>query len=173
MTPLQNNLLSQFHQLGIRYLVVGGQAMRALGVDRQTRDLDIWIARDHANAEALTCYMQRVQNVPPLERLQQPNFKFTVGDPACPEVDILTSVAGDPPFEVAFARAERLMLDGRRIPVVTIADLLAIKEASAKIMEQDAADPDLMEAERAQAAATGAKERRDISLLQLAIAPGR
>lgn len=169
MTPLQNNLLSQFHQLGIRYLVVGGQAMRALGVDRQTRDLDVWIARDLANAEALSCFMRRFQNVPPLERLQQPDFKFTVGDPACPEVDILTSVAGDPPFDVAYARAQRLMLDGRRIPVVTMADLLEIKEASAKKMEQDAANQALMDAERTLAASTGVKERRDITLLQVAI----
>lgn len=173
MTPLQNDLLSQFHRLGIRYLVVGGQAMRALGIDRGTRDLDVWVARDLANAEALTCFMRRFKNLPPLERLQQPNFKFMVGDPACSEVDILTSVAGDPPFEVAFARAERLMLDGRRMPVVTIADLLAIKEASAEKMEQDAADPALMEAEQTQAVATGAKERRDITLLQVAIAAGR
>ena len=173
MTPLQNDLLSQFHRLGIRYLVVGGQAMRALGIDRGTRDLDVWIARDLANAEALIRFMRPFQNVPPLERLQQPNFKFMAGDPAHPEVDILTSVAGDPPFEVAFARAERLMLDGRRIPVVTIADLLAIKEASAEKMEQDAADPALTEAERTQAAATGAKERRDIALLQVALAAGR
>ena len=169
MTPLQNKLLSQFKQFGIRYLIVGGQAMRALGVHRQTRDLDVWIARDLANAEALTCLMHQFQNVPPLEQLNQPNFKFTVGDPACPEVDILTSVAGDLPFDVAYARSQRLMLDGRRVPVVTMADLLAIKEASAKKMEQDAADQAFIDAERTLAASTGAKERRDITLLQVAI----
>src|SRR5437763_16686570 len=98
MTPLQDDLLSQFHRLGIRYLVVGGQAMRALGIDRRTHDLDVWIARDLANAEAFTRFVQRVQHVPPLERLQQPNFRFTVVDPARTEVDILTSVAGDPPI---------------------------------------------------------------------------
>lgn len=173
MTAVQNDLLSQFRQLGVRYLVVGGQAMRALGIDRRTRDLDVWIARDRANAEALTGFMQRVQNAPPLERLQQPNLKFTVGDPAHPEVDILTSVAGDPPFDAAFARAERLLLDGRRIPVVTIVDLLAIKEASAGKMDQDANAPTLSDAERFQAAATGAKERRDIALLQARLTIGR
>ena len=105
MTPLQNDLLTQFHRLGIRYLVVGGQAMRALGIDRRTRDLDVWIARDLTNAEALIRFMRRVQNVPPLERLQQANFKFTLGDPARPEVDILTSVAGDPPFDAALRQS--------------------------------------------------------------------
>ena len=173
MTPVQNNLLSQFHRLGIRYLVVGGQAMRALGIDRRTRDLDVWIARDLANVEALTGFMQHIQNVPPLERLQQANFMFTVGDPTHPEVDILTSVAGDPPFDVAFARADHLMLDGRRILVVTITDLLAIKEASAERMGEDATDSTLSEAEQVQAAETGARERKDIELLQALLASRR
>ena len=91
MTPIQLDILKQFRRLRIRYMVVGGQAMRAHGIDRQTSDLDLWVARDRANAIALTTFMHRVQNLPPLERLQQPNFKFTVGDPARPEVDILTS----------------------------------------------------------------------------------
>lgn len=148
-------------------MVVGGQAMRAHGIDRQTSDLDLWVARDRANAMALTRFMRHVQNLPPLERLQQPNFKFTVGDSARPEVDILTSVAGDPEFDDTATRCQRLMLETRRVPVVGVADLIAIKEASATTMESEAADPALAEADRAQAAATAAKERRDIVFLQM------
>jgi hypothetical protein len=113
--------------------------------------------------------MHRVQNLPPLERFQQPNFKFTVGDPARPEVDILTSVAGDPSFNDAVTRCQRLMLDTRRVPVIGVADLIEIKAASALQMESEAADPALTEADRAQAAGTAAKERRDIVLLQMLV----
>ena len=141
--------------------------MRAYGIDRNTRDLDLWVARDPGNAEALTRFMRQFQNLlPPLERLQQPNFKFTVGDPAHPEVDILTSVAGDPPFDACLARAERRLLDGHRVTVVAASDLVAIKEASAERMERDAADPMLLEADRALALRTAVKERRDVMILK-------
>jgi hypothetical protein len=141
--------------------------MRAHRIDRQTHDLDLWVARDRANAMALTRFMRQVQNLPPLERLQLPNFKFTVGDPARPEVDILTSVAGDPEFDDIATRCQRLMLDTRRVPVVGVADLIRIKEASAAKMESEAADPTLADADRAQAATTAARERRDIVFLQM------
>lgn len=167
MTPIQLDVLRQFRRLHVRYMVVGGQAMRAHGIDRRTRDLDLWVARDRANAMALTRFMRQVQNLPPLERLQKPNFKFTVGDPARPDVDILTSVAGDPEFDDTVTRSQRLMLETRRVPVVGVADLIAIKEASATKMESEAADPTLAEADRAQAAATAEKERRDIVFLQM------
>ncbi|MDK1024088.1 MAG: hypothetical protein QGD92_07640 [Gammaproteobacteria bacterium] len=166
LTPVQLDVLKLFRRLGIRYMVVGGQAMRAHGIDRQTNDLDLWVARDHANATALTRFLRRVQNLPPLERLQQPNFKFTVGDPARPEVDILTSVAGDPAFNDAVTRCQRLMLDTRRVPVIGVADLINVKAASATKMESEAVDPALVDADRAQAARTAEKERRDIGLLQ-------
>lgn len=166
MTPIQLDVLKQFRDLRVRYLVVGGQAMRAHGIDRQTRDLDLWVARDRANAIALTKFMRRVQNLPPLERLQKPNFKFTVGNPENPDVDILTSVAGDPDFDDTITRCQRLMLETRRVPVVGIADLINIKEAAAAKMESEAADPALADADRVQAAATAVKERRDIFILQ-------
>jgi hypothetical protein len=167
MTPMQVEVLKEFRRLRIRYLVVGGQAMRAHGIDRRTNDLDLWVARDRSNAQALARFMRRVQNLPPLERLQQPNFKFTIGEPAKPEVDILTSVAGDPSFDEAISRCQRIMLDTRRVPVIGVNDLVDIKKASAVQMELEAADSTLTDADRAQAAGTAAKERNDITLLQV------
>ena len=172
MTPLQVDVLRQFRALGIRYLLIGGQAMRARGIDRPTRDLDLWIARDLANAEAMTRFLHRVQNKPPLERLQQPNFKFTVGDPTRPEVDILTSVAGDLDFEDCLARSQRLDLGGHQLQVMATADLVSVKEASAEIMDRDATNLALSEQDRASAVHTAAKERRDLGLLKLLLSAG-
>lgn len=166
MTPTQLEVLKQFRRLGIRYLVVGGQAMLAHGIDRMSSDLDLWVARDCKNAHALIKFMRSAQKTPPIDHLQQPNFKFTVGDPDKPEVDILTSVAGDPSFDEAISRCVRLMLGTRRVPVIGVTDLIGIKTASASQFETEAADPELAEADRAQAAGTAAKERNDITLLQ-------
>ncbi len=173
MTPLQRQTLRELRALGIRYLVVGGQAMRAMGIDRQTRDLDLWIARDAGNARAMARFLQRVQYRVPLARLQEPNLKLTVGDPRHPEVDLLTSVAGDPNFADCFCRSQQMRLDGHRLQIVAAADLLAIKEASAQTMDHDAQDANLSDQERAAAVRTAEKERRDVALLAALINPGQ
>src|SRR3569832_2406198 len=99
-------------------MVIGGQAMRAYGIDRQTRDLDLWVACDRANALALARSMRNAQNVPTLEihleSLQLPNFKFTFGDPRRPEVDIRGAGAGGRGGGGAGAGGRRRGRGGRR-----------------------------------------------------------
>ena len=172
MNVVQRGVIRQFRHLGIRFLVVGGQAIRAYGIDRPTRDLDLWIARDLANAQAMERFLRRVQNRPPLERLQQPNFKFTVGDPGRPDVDILTSVAGDPPFDDLYERRQALTLDGLELDVIAPADLVAVKQAAADKQEADAASGALAPAEVQAATGTAAKERKDVTFLQMWIGAG-
>ena len=143
--------------------------MRSYGIDRRTQDLDLWVARDVANAQAITRFMGQVENLPPLERLQQPNFKFTIGHPGRPDVDILTSVAGDPQFDICFGRSERRLIDGLRLPAINPSDLLLVKQTSAVKMEEDQHDLQLERADRQAAQRTAEKERRDIMLLNLYI----
>ncbi len=150
MTPLQIDVLRQFRNLGIRNILVGGQAMCALGIERKTGDLDLWIARDRENAEAMIRFLDRIQIRLPLEKLQQPNIKFTAGNPNRPEVDILTSVAGDPEFDTCLTRAQKVLLDGEHVTVISARDLIAVKVASAKIMDRDASNPNLPAAEKQQ-----------------------
>ena len=169
MNHVQREVLRAFRHGGIRFLVVGGQAMRAYGIDRPTHDFDLWVARDLANAQALARFMNRVQNLPPLERLQEPNFKFAIGDPARPDVDILTSVAGDPQFEACSERSTKSMISGLRLPVIAPPDLLSIKIASAEKMELDQLDPNFQPADRAAAQRTAEKERRDIMFIRMHI----
>jgi len=167
MNKIQKGVLQQFRRQGIRCLVIGGQAMRAYGMGRDTRDLDLWIARDLANAQAMIRFLHRVQNRPPIERLQEPNFKFTVGNPSSPDVDILTSVAGDPSFEEAFERRLQLMLDGTPMDVVAESDLLRIKAAAAEKNEADAAGGNLSAEERLAAEGAARKDRFDVALLRM------
>ena len=151
MTPWQVDVIRQFRALEVRYLLVGGQAMRARGIDRPTRDLDLWIGRDLVNAEAMMSYLQAAQNRPSLDRLQTPDLKLTVGDPARPEVDILTSVAGNPDFSDCLARSQQLRLDGHRLQVISTLDLLAAKEATTAVMDRDAMNPSLSDQDRGSA----------------------
>lgn len=141
--------------------------MRAYGIDRPTRDLDLWIARDLANARAMEKFLHRVQNRPPLERLQQPNFRFTVGDPTNPAVDILTSVAGDPEFDACYERRQVLRLDGYELDVISPRDLIGIKEAAAAQNEADAASGTLGVHERQVAEGAARKDRRDVTFIQM------
>ena len=147
--------------------------MRAYGIDRPTRDLDLWVARDLANAQAMETFLAQFQNQPPLKRLQQPNFKFTVGDPAKPDVDILTSVAGDPSFDELYERRQLLQLDGQELDVVAPADLVTVKEAAAGKQEADAAGGTLSDVETRAATGTAAKERKDIMFLRMWIGTGQ
>lgn len=167
MNQTQVGVLRRFRDLGIRYLVIGGQAMRAYGIDRPTLDLDLWVARDLANAQAMEQFLARVQNRPPLERLQQPNFKFTVGDPARPDVDILTSVAGDPSFDEAYERRQVLRLDGCDLDVVAPTDLVGIKDAAAAKDEADAASGTLNADDQQIAEGAARKERRDAAFIRM------
>jgi hypothetical protein len=173
MTPIQTEVLRAFKRLGIRYLVIGGQAMRAYGINRPTRDLDVWVARDPANAQRLKRFAERAQRQPPLDRLQKAGFRFTVGDPANPAVDILTSLEGDPSFDDAYERRQRLMLDERWLPTISAADLLAIKELTATRNERESAELSRSPEDRHSAAGAAARDRRDAALLKSLPVPTR
>ena len=47
------DLLSIFNAAGVRYVIVGGYAVMIHTEPRYTKDLDIWVDRSDANAQAL------------------------------------------------------------------------------------------------------------------------
>ena len=58
--------LRELHERGIRYLLVGGYAVRYYGHARKTKDLDIWIPTDSANAAKVCDLCREVFDVPDL-----------------------------------------------------------------------------------------------------------
>lgn len=50
VNPDFKDLLSEFNARGVEYLIVGAHAMAAHGQVRATKDLDIWVRPDAANA---------------------------------------------------------------------------------------------------------------------------
>ncbi len=123
----------------IRYLVIGGYAVVHYGYRRATDDLDIWVAVDEQNAAKLSRALQRFgfspSKVPP-SLFQQIGKVFIFGrEPV--RIDILTSPDGID-FEECFARRRDVLWDGVRVPLVSLDDLRANKQASGR--DKDRAD---------------------------------
>jgi len=89
----------------LRYLLIGGYAVNFYGYNRNTHDLDIWIAPTNENRQAfidtLLCMKYSENEVAPLynEDFSVP-FKADIGSPAA-DIDILTFVHQSISFDEA------------------------------------------------------------------------
>lgn len=125
-----------------KYLVIGGVACILHGHARATEDLDILIERTEANAERVLAGLARVgygfaRGWPAAEILQRPIT--VIGDD--PAVDIFT-VAFRVKYEQAAPRATAVDVEGVRIPLIALDDLIASKRTGRL---QDAADIEVLE----------------------------
>jgi hypothetical protein len=83
-------------QQGLRYLLIGGYAVNYYGYNRNTEDMDIWLAPDNKNRDVfintLLCMKYAENEVAPLrnEDFTKP-FVGTIGSPG-EAIDILTVV---------------------------------------------------------------------------------
>lgn len=126
---------------GVRFVLIGGLAARALGSPLITRDIDICYARDDDNLERLAAALREVraelrgvdEQVPFLldaETLKAGDcFTFTtdVGS-----VDILGTPSGVGGFEDLSAGAERVYIGGSEVLVAAIDDLIRMKRAAGR-----------------------------------------
>lgn len=134
-------LLSELTDGGVRYVVLGGVAARALGSPLITADLDVCHARDDANREALAATLQRVH-----ARLRngEPGLPFPLdaktiasGDPFAFQtdfgaLDIIGTPSGTSGFEDLLRTAVRTDLDGSSVLVAGIDDLIRMKRAAGR-----------------------------------------
>lgn len=125
-----------------RYLVIGGIACILHGYARATEDIDILIERTAANARRVLEALARVgygfaREWTPTEVLKK---QITViGDD--PRVDIFT-VAWKVKYEQAVTNAGTAVVDGVRIPLIGLDDLIETKRTGRL---QDAADIEVLE----------------------------
>jgi hypothetical protein len=109
---------------------VGGYAVGAHGYPRATGDLDIWIARSRANAEALSRALQRfgfgAASVSP-ELFLRHGQVFRMGV-APLRIDLLTDATGVV-FDACFARGAVQLIDGVEVRLIALDDLKANKRA--------------------------------------------
>jgi len=138
-SPDFKELLSILAKHKVRYLVVGGYAVMKYTEPRFTKDLDLWIATDAKNAEAVFAALREFGA--PLKDLTASDFTqegyfYQMGNPPF-RLDIMMSLPGVT-FETAWASREQTQVEGLVIPFISKADLITTKEASAR--DQDLID---------------------------------
>lgn len=138
-----SDLLRIFNDNGVRYLVIGGYALIQYAEPRYTKDLDLWISTEAANAQAV--YRALSEFGAPLAGLTENDFAeegffYQMGVPPV-RIDILMGIPG-PKFEDAWERRVIVEFDGLPIFFVSKADLLTAKRASGR--PQDLLDADLL-----------------------------
>ena len=138
-SPDFKELLSILEKHKVRYLVVGGYAVMKYTEPRFTKDLDLWIATDPQNAEAVFAALREfgapLKNLVPADFTQE-GYVYQMGNPPF-RLDIMMSVPGVT-FEAAWASREETQVEGLVIPFISKADLIKTKEASGR--DQDRID---------------------------------
>jgi len=127
-------LLESLNSAGVKYLVLGGYAVIFYGYQRVTKDLDLWISIDPANAQKLAQTLQDFAGFTQ-QQVNQSMFKrtgkvFVVGrEPV--RVDILTN-ASALSFDDCYARRKIVEWDGVQVPLISFDDLRQNKRASGR-----------------------------------------
>ena len=145
------DLLAALHDAGARFIVVGAHAMAVHGVPRSTGDLDVWTECTETNAgrawQALLAFGAPVEALGVTRRdLHRPGTVIQLGLPPR-RIDLLTRITGVD-FDAAWRHRVEQVLDGRPIPYLGRADLIANKQATGRA--QDLVDVSLLEADPAQ-----------------------
>jgi hypothetical protein len=144
MNPDFRDLLATFNAHNVEYLVVGGYAVAAHGYVRATKDLDVWVRPEEANAsralEALREFGAPLHDLT-VEDLARPGLIFQIGVPPV-RIDVITRVAGLE-FPAAWADRAEAQFGDLRVPVLSRRDLITNKRKVARL--QDLADIEQLE----------------------------
>jgi predicted nucleotidyltransferase len=128
-------LLNEHH---VEYLLIGGFAVAMHGYPRTTADLDVWVARRRENAENLVRSLREfgfdTPNLTP-ELFDDPERIVRMGT-APLRIEILTQIDGVE-FDDCLTRAETQMVDGNKVPVISLSDLKINKRASGRAKDLD------------------------------------
>ena len=137
-------LLKIFNENRVKFLVIGGYAVSKYAEPRYTKDIDLWVATDRANAEAV--FRSLKQFGAPLSGMSPDDFTdedcvYQMGRPPA-RVDVLMSISGVD-FAEAWPRRVDVTIDGIVVPFISKVDLIASKRAAGR--PQDLIDADLLE----------------------------
>lgn len=136
------DLLSAFHAHGVRYLIVGGYAVIFHAQPRFTKDIDVFIKADMANAQAtyaaLASFGAPLEGIRPEEFADRGSFFRFGRDPR--GFDILLHAEGiDEEFVPTLAGVVGIEEDADR---VVAEDVLALGQAGARLAGRRVADED-------------------------------
>ena len=128
----------------VKFLLVGAYAVAAHGYPRATMDIDLWVKPSRDNAEAVLRALRRfgapVHDLT-VEDLLKDDTVFQIGV-APRRVDIITGASGLR-FDQAYAQSTETDLEGLRIRIPSLDDLIRNKRASGRT--KDLADAEALE----------------------------
>jgi predicted nucleotidyltransferase len=140
------HLIATLSSANVRYVLIGGAAMRAHGSAHVTDDVDVAYARDADNLTALVTALSplhpRLRGVPEElrflwdERTLKMGQNFTLVTDAG-SLDLLGEPAGVGPFEELWGRAVVMELFGESVRVASIEDLIAMKKAAGRTKDKN------------------------------------
>ena len=129
----------------VKFLLVGAYALAAHGYPRATMDIDLWVMPSPQNAEAVLRALARfgapMQGVTATD-LQKDDTIYQIGV-APRRIDIITGASGLR-FEETFTRATEVEIEGIKVHVPVVDDLIRNKRASGRT--KDRADVEALEA---------------------------
>ena len=134
-----DQVIKAFNAHGVRYLLIGGQALRLEGMPRFSMDWDFYIpARDLENISKINRVLAQDLDVP-LEPMGSHGENFVqTYQTAHGIVQFHLGGPGFPPFDEAERRGvEHKTENGTPVKCLSIADLLACKEAANRPQDQD------------------------------------
>jgi hypothetical protein len=145
LNPDFKDLFAALNAAGARYLLVGGYAVAFHAEPRFTKDLDIWVEPDPANAarvhEGLEAFGAPLQDLTTSD-LERPGTIFQIGVPPN-RIDIVTTIDGVSFPEAWPGRAETTY-GGEVVPVIGREHLIRNKRASGR--PQDLLDLEVLQA---------------------------
>jgi len=140
------DLLRALNDAGAKYLIVGGYAVAIHGRIRATKDVDVFIGTDPANAEkvwrALAIFGAPLSDLR-AEDLTEPETFFIMGRPPN-QIDIITSIDGVS-FEPAWANRVQSTFADVAVNYISKEDLMANKAAAGR--PQDKLDLEYLRAD--------------------------
>ena len=129
----------------VKFLLIGAYALATHGYPRATMDIDIWVMPSPDNAQAVLRALRRF-GAPThgltVADLQKDDTIFQIGI-APRRIDIITGATGLQ-FEQTFTRSIEVDIEGIRVHIPSIDDLIRNKRASGRT--KDLADVEALEA---------------------------
>lgn len=126
---------------GVRYAVFDGLAMAAHGLDRATRDLDLFVAPDEENVERLRAALHAVYDDASIDEVTADDLagEYPAIQYGPPDVDYtidIVSRLGDA-FTFEDLEIERVAAGDVEIAVVSVATLYAMKRDTVRPRDRD------------------------------------
>lgn len=138
------DLLLEFNAGGVEYLLVGAHALAVYGYVRATKDLDLWVKPEPANARrilaALTSFGAPLNDLSQ-EDLMAKDTVFQIGIPPL-RIDLLTQIDGVD-FEQAWNARFQATFSGVPVFVISRQHLITNKKSTGRV--QDLADVERLE----------------------------